>query len=85
MTSQKRNGNSLYFYSIDLKALKLTEKEAHSVVLGAQIVTIEEHCQKKTHWESEKGRTETPFFWRLPRRAFQQIENSRIGKRQAHS
>ena len=28
MTSQKRNGNSLFFYSIDLKILKLTEKEA---------------------------------------------------------
>ena len=28
MTSQKRNGNSLYFYSIDLKALKLTKDEA---------------------------------------------------------
>ena len=29
MTSQTRNGNSLYFYSIDLKALEITEKEAH--------------------------------------------------------
>ena len=28
MASQKRNGNSLYFFSVDLKALKLTEKEA---------------------------------------------------------
>ena len=29
MTSHKRHGNSLYFYFIDLKTLKLTEKEAH--------------------------------------------------------
>ena len=29
MTSQKRNRNSLYFYFIDLKTLKVTEKEAH--------------------------------------------------------
>ena len=42
---------------------------------------IEEHCQKKIHWEPENGRIETPFFWRLPKRASQQIENSRIGKK----
>ena len=44
---------------------------------------IEKHYQKQVHWEPENGRIETLFFWRLLKRASQQIKNRRIGKKTA--
>ena len=68
MTSQKRNGNSLYFYFINLKDSQSHWQGSSLVARGAQIVKLRNIARKNYHWEPENGRMETPFFWRLPKR-----------------